>query len=91
MGTGFALSVPLALPIGLIDLLLAFDNSVGNWAASFLIFPYAIFFGIALVFRWKHYTRLGKGLVLGGAILSTLIIVGIIFLALMLNAATEFG
>jgi hypothetical protein len=85
------MSALLAFPIGLLDLYVAFNNYIGNWAASFFVLPYLTYFGMAALLRWKGYARLGEGLVIGGVVFSTLIIVGAFFLALMFSAATEFG
>ncbi len=40
VGTGLAISVLLFIPIGLLDLLVAFNYYIGNWAVSSLILPY---------------------------------------------------
>ena len=91
VGTGLAISCLLFVPIGFLDLLVAFNYHIGNWAAASLILPYLIYFGMAAILGWKGYTRLGKGLAIGGAVFSTLILLGVLFLALMFSAATEFG
>jgi hypothetical protein len=46
---------------------------------------------MAATLRWKGYSRLGKGLVIGGVFFASLVVAGIFFLALMFSAATEFG
>jgi hypothetical protein len=91
VGTGLTISGLLFIPVGLLDLVVAFNYYIGNWAMSSLILPYLVYFGIAVILRWKGYTRLGKGLAIGGVVLSTLIIIGTIFFALMFGASTEFG
>jgi len=84
-----AASLLLFFPIGYLDVLLAFNNSVGNWAASSLILPYLAYFGIAIILRWRGYGGLGEGLAIGGAVFSTLIVIGIIFLALMFSMLAD--
>ena len=91
VGMGLAMSCLLFVPLGFLDLLVAFNNYIGNWAMASLILPYLVYFGIAGILGWKGYTRLGKGLAIGGVVFSTLILLGIFFLALMFSAATEFG
>ena len=51
IGTGLAVSFLLFFPAGYLDILLAFNNSVGNWAVSALILPYLVYFGMALILR----------------------------------------
>ena len=74
VGTGVVLSVGLAFPLGFINFLLPYP--------LYLIFPYATYFSIASVLGLRHYTKLGKGLALGGAAVSTLIAVGVVLLIL---------
>lgn len=78
VGTGLAISVLLFFPIGFLDLFVAFNYSIGNWAASSLILPYLAYLGIAAILRRKGYTRLGKGLAIGGVVFASLILVGIL-------------
>ena len=91
VGTGLTISALLFFPLGFLDLLVAFNYSIGNWAASSVILPYLAYFGAAAILQMKGYSRLGKGLAIGGAVFASLILVGIFFLALMFSAATEFG
>ncbi len=90
-GAGALASFLLLFPIGVADLYVAFNNSIGNWAASFLFLPYAIYLGLAATLRWKHQSRLARGLAVVGVVLATFIIAGVILLALVFSAATEFG
>jgi hypothetical protein len=91
IGMGLTISALLFIPIGLLDLFVAFDYHIGNWAASFLILPYLVYFCLAAILAKKGHARLGNGLAVGGAVFSTLIVIGVFFLALMFSAATEFG
>ena len=85
------ISALLSIPVGLIDLFVAFDPHIGNWEASFLILPYLIYFVLAGILGKGGHLRLGNGLAVGGAVFSTLIVLGVFFVALMFGAATEFG
>jgi len=89
IGTGLAVSFLLFFPVGYLDILLAFNNSIGNWAVSALMLPYLVYFGMAVILRWRGYVGLGKGLAIGGAVFSTLILVGIFFLALMFSMLAD--
>ena len=84
-----AASFLLFFPVGYLDVLLAFNNSVGNWAVSALILPYLVYFGMAVILRWRGHGGLGKGLAIGGAVFSTLIVVGIFFIALMFSMLAD--
>ena len=84
-----AISVLLFFPICLLDLLVAFNYSIGNWAASSLVLPYLIYFVVAALLGWMGYTRLGRGLAIGGAVFSTLIVVGIVLLAFVTSLMAE--
>jgi hypothetical protein len=88
-GTGLAVSFLLFFPIGYLDVLLAFNNSIGNWAASSLILPYLAYFGMAAILLWRGHGGLAEGLAIGGFAFSTLIVVGIFFLAQMAAAIAE--
>jgi hypothetical protein len=87
--TGLAVSFLLFFPIGYLDILLAFNNSIGNWAASSLILPYLVYLGTAIILRWKGYGGLGEGFAIGGAVFSTLVVVGIFFLAQLAGMIAE--
>jgi hypothetical protein len=89
VGMGLAVSFLLFFPIGYLDVLLAFNNSIGNWAASSLILPYLIYLGTAVILLWREHGGLGEGLAIGGAVFSTLIVVGIFILALMVGMIAE--
>jgi hypothetical protein len=89
LGVGLAISFLLFLPIGLLDFLVAFNYSIGNWAVSSLVLPYLIYFIIAAILGWRGYRRLGKGLAIGGVVFSTLIIVGILLVAFVLSVLAE--
>lgn len=89
IGTGFAVSFLLFFPIGYLDVLLAFNNSIGNWALSSLMMPYLIYFGMAFVLRWRGYGGLGEGLAIGGAVFSTLVVFGIFFIALTFSMLAD--
>ena len=89
IGTGLAVSFLLFFPVGYLDILLAFNNSVGNWAMSALMLPYLVYFGMAVILRWRGYVGLGKGLAIGGAVFSTLILVGVFFLALVFSMLAD--
>ena len=89
IGTGLAVSFLLFFPVGYLDILLAFNNSVGNWAVSALMLPYLVYFGMAVILRWGGYGGLGKGLAVGGAVFSTLIVIGIFFIALMFSMLAD--
>ena len=89
IGTGLAVSFLLFFPIGYLDVLLAFNNSIGNWALSSLMLPYLVYFCMAVILRWKGYGGMGEGLAIGGAVLSTLIVIGIFFLALMFSMLAD--
>jgi hypothetical protein len=88
-GTGLAVSFLLFFPIGYLDVLLAFNSSIGNWAASSLILPYLVYLSIAAILLWRGHGRLGESLAIGGAVFSTLIVVGIFYLAEMAAAIAE--
>jgi len=79
----------LFFPIGYLDVLLAFNNSIGNWAVSSLMLPYLAYFGMAVILRWRGYGGLGKDLEIGGAVFSTLIVIGIFFIALMFSMLAD--
>jgi hypothetical protein len=87
-GTGIAISTLLFPPLFLLDLVVSRDYSIGDWAASALVLPYLIYFVFAIL-AWKNYSKLGKGLAVGGAFFSTIIVVGVLFLALQFSIATE--
>jgi hypothetical protein len=89
LGAGLAISFLLFLPIGLLDFLVAFNYSIGNWAASSLVLPYLIYFVIVAILGCKGYRRLGKGLAVGGVVFSTLIVLGIILVAFVLSVLAE--
>ena len=89
VGAGLLASAALAIPIGFIDFFLASDYSIGNWAVLCPIFPYAVYFGTAAILGRQHDAELGKGLPVGGAVFSTLIVVGIISLGIVFGVATE--
>ena len=89
LGTGVALSFLALFPIGYLDLNLAFDNAAGNWAALALFLPYLVYFGTGAAVAKAGEQRLGKGIVIGGAIFSTLIIVGIFLIALFFSVLAD--
>ena len=86
---GVIFSVLLFIPVGLLDLYIVSDNSIGNWALVAFVLPYLVYFGLAAGLWWNDYTESAKGLAVSGAAFSTLIVMGILLLAVVLGAATE--
>jgi hypothetical protein len=89
LGAGIALSFLGFFPIGYLDFNLAYDNSAGGWALMALFLPYVIYFGIGSLAAMTGERRLGKGIVIGGAIFSTLIIVGILLVAFFFSVMAD--
>ena len=86
IGLGAAISLPLGFLILLLDLYVAFNPALGDWGASFLVLPFAIFLALAaLLVSWQH-PRMAKGLAIGGVVVSLLIIFLIFFFALLISA-----
>jgi len=88
-GTGIALSFLALFPIGYLDLNLAFDNAIGKWALLALFLPYLAYLGAGALVGMAGKPRTGLGIVIGGAIFSTLIIVGIFLVALFFGVLAD--
>ena len=86
LGGGFFASFLLSFPIGFLDLQLAFDNSL----LGFLFFPflpYVAFVVVSVVLYRLKRRRMGKGMLIGGVISSTLIVAGIVLFEIALLSA----
>jgi hypothetical protein len=77
LGLGLLVSFFLSIPIGIFELLIV-SVAVGDWVL-WLFFPYLAYFTFAIALVYAGHPRMRVGLVIGGMILSTLILVGILF------------
>jgi hypothetical protein len=87
LGGGLFASFLMSFPIGFLDLQLAFDNSLlGFLFFPFLpyILPYMAFVVVGVVLYRLKRPRMGKGMLIGGVIFSTLIVIGIVLFEMAL-------
>lgn len=83
------MSMLLGVPIVLLDLFIAFDTAIGDWAASSLFLPFLLYLGLAFVLKTESHPRTAWGLAIGGVVVSFLIILLLLFLALVLSMLAE--
>lgn len=92
-GIGFGIAAIMFIPVALLEMFIGFKAQIpsewlGAWSLFFML-PYLIYFGVAFIFYLGEHSTIGKGIAIGGAIFSTLIIIGLVFLALLMSAANE--
>jgi hypothetical protein len=77
LGLGLLVSFLLSIPVGIFELLIV-SVAVGDWVL-WLFFPYLAYFAITIPLVHTGHPRMVGGLVIGGMVFSTLILVGILF------------
>jgi hypothetical protein len=80
---GGLIAFALWIPVGLLSFVVAFIQN-WSWFPFGLLLPYAINFGVASLLYWRHYGKSAETLaIIGGLILSTLTVLGILFIVFM--------
>jgi len=75
VNVGVVVSAILLLPIVCVDWLIAFNPSLGGRIFYFQFLPFLFYLAPAIILRWRGYSRLGRGLALGGILFSIVILV----------------